>query len=185
MAAVKQITRTKIIDGACAIVRNRGMAALNARSLAEEIGCSTRPLYAEFGGMDGIRAEVMQRITAVYQGYLKRETESGKYPPYKSYGMGYIRFAREEKNYFLQLFMRDRTGEEPVEDGGDITEVLAALRSGTGLGENRARLFHLECWTFVHGVASMIATSYLDLDEDIISDMLTDVFLGLKTRYGV
>ena len=185
MAAAKQITREKIIKSACAIVRSRGMAALNARTLAAEMGCSTRPIYAESGGMGWVRAEVMKRINETYRGYIGREVASGKYPPFKAYGMGYIRFAREEKNYFQQLFMRDRRGEEPVSDGGDISDVLAALRSGTGLDGDRAKLFHAECWVFVHGVASMLATSYLDVEEEFISDMLTDVFSGLKTRFGV
>ena len=34
------------------------------------------------------------------------------YPPYKAMGMGYIRFAAEERELFRLLFMRDRSGEE-------------------------------------------------------------------------
>ena len=33
----------------------------------------------------------------------------GKYPPYKASGMAYIRFAKEEKELFKLLFMRDRS----------------------------------------------------------------------------
>ena len=42
----------------------------------------------------------------------------------------------------------------------------------------------MEMWACVHGIATMIATSYLDLGNEEISDMLTDVFLGLKMRYA-
>ena len=44
-------------------------------------------------------------------------------------------------------------------------------------------LFHLEMWVMVHGIAVMLATGYLDLDEDTVSRMLTDAYQGLKKRF--
>ena len=41
------------------------------------------------------------------------------------------------------------------------------IMKGTGLGMNDAFMLHLELWIFVHGIASMIATSYLKLGERI------------------
>lgn len=97
MAAVKKTTREKIISAAYSLVRKRGMAALNARAVASALGCSTRPIYLSFGGMDELKSAVAERITATYRSYLKCEVDRGIYPDYKAYGMGYIRFAREEK----------------------------------------------------------------------------------------
>ena len=45
MSAIKQIPKDKIIDAATELVRKNGMSALNARTLAKELGCSTRPIY--------------------------------------------------------------------------------------------------------------------------------------------
>lgn len=49
--------------------------------------------------------------------------------------------------------------------------------------EDEAYLFHLEMWLYVHGIATMIATSYLDWDDEFISRVLTDAYMGLKYRY--
>ncbi len=38
-------------------------------------------------------------------------------------------------------------------------------------------------WIYVHGMATMLATSYLELDEAFISKVLTDGYEGMKTRY--
>ncbi len=133
------------------------MQALNARSLASFLGCSTRPLYLSFGNMENIRANAVARINEIYKGYLKSASVSGRYPPYKAYGMAYIRFAREEREYFKYLFVRDSTCECVEED--DAGEIIAALVKSTGLSEDKARLFHLESWIFVHGIAVMLATS--------------------------
>ena len=52
-----------------------------------------------------------------------------------------------------------------------------------GIDEEKARMFHLEMWIYVHGIAVMIATSYLEWSEEFVSHALTDEYLGLKYRY--
>ena len=181
MSAIKKVSREDIVNAACALVRKSGMAALNARALAGVLGCSTRPIYFTFENMDDVKGEVVRRIDEVYGGYLKAEIASGRYPPFKAYGMGYIRFAKEERQFFIYKFMRNRTSERIDDDG--LKEVIEVIKSVTGLDEESARLFHLENWIFVHGIAAMFATSYIDFDEELISAMLTDVFEGLKAQY--
>lgn len=185
MSAVKMISREKIAEAAYSLVRAKGMAALNARAVAAALGCSTRPIYLSFGSMKQLKEAVAERITETYRSYLKNEAESGAYPEYKAYGMGYIRFAREEKQLFAYLFMRNRRGEGDTQDGGEISDVLGALTACTGLSDDKAERFHAESWIFVHGIATMIATSYLELDDGTVSALLTDMFTGLKARFGV
>ena len=61
--------------------------------------------------------------------------------------------------------------------------IIPVIMKNTGLSRERAELFHLELWIFVHGIASMIATSYLDWEAETVSDVLTDAYMGLKTRF--
>ena len=42
---------------------------------------------------------------------------------------------------------------------------------------------HLEMWTCVHGIATMLATSFISLEWDLISDMLSDFYHGLRARH--
>ena len=58
------------------------------------------------------------------------------------------------------------------------------VQNGTGLCNEEGKLFHLEMWAVVHGLAVMAATDYVDLDEELISTMLTDTFQGLKSRFS-
>ena len=44
-------------------------------------------------------------------------------------------------------------------------------------------MFHLEMWLYVHGIATMIATSYLNWDEAMVSQSLSDAYLGMRSRY--
>lgn len=45
-----------------------------------------------------------------------------------------------------------------------------------------AELLHTELWIFVHGVATMFATDYLDWDWELVSKMVTDAFKGFSAN---
>lgn len=96
--------------------------------------------------------------------------------------MAYIRFAKEEKELFRLLFMRDRSHEN-IEDSEENKPLTELIQQNLGISEEDACLFHLEMWIFVHGMATMLATSYLELDEEFISRVLTDGYEGMKPRY--
>ena len=59
------------------------------------------------------------------------------------------------------------------------------VHSNTGLSPMEAKLFHLEMWAFVHGIAAMFATGFLDLPWELVSKMLTDSYQGLRKQYGM
>jgi hypothetical protein len=43
----------------------------------------------------------------------------------------------------------------------------------------------MEMWVYVHGIATMLATGFLDLDWDLVSKMITDAYQGLRKQYGL
>lgn len=178
-----KVSKTDIVTAALTIVRESGAAALNARAVAAALGVSTQPVFSHYATMDELRGDVITSANALYQQYLSEDMARGDYPPYKASGMAYIRFAREERELFRLLFMRDRSKERIHKDSGELAPLIQLIRKNTGLSEEDAFLFHLEMWVCVHGIATMIATSYLEWDVDMISRMLTDCYMGLTTRY--
>ncbi len=57
------------------------------------------------------------------------------------------------------------------------------VQDTTGLSSAKAKIFHLEMWAYVHGIATMFATGFLDLDWEIVSKMITDAYMGLRKQY--
>ena len=108
---------------------------------------------------------------------------AGKYPPYKASGMAYMRFALEERELFRLLFMRDRSGEGKIDDRESVRPILNLLQEKLELDEEQAARFHGEMWLFVHGIATALATDYLPWDEEQVSRMMSDVYLGLRHRF--
>ena len=177
-----KFTRNKITNAALNLTRKAGPDGLTARALAEELGCSVKPIFDLFKNMEEVQGAVLSAAQGLYLSFLAEDMAAGKYPPYKASGMGYIRFAREERELFKMLFMCDRKG-EPLKPGKEMDVIIPVIMKNTGLSREKAELFHLEMWIFVHGIAAMIATSYLDLEMETVSGVLTDAYMGLKARF--
>lgn len=178
-----KITKQDIIETAISLVREHGEGALNARSIALFLGCSTQPIFSNFASMEELQdALIKSAYEDFYLSFLKKEAESEKYPKYKAFGMAYIRFAKEEKELFKLLFMRDRKGEEllPTQDFDASVEMIMKTN---GISREKAQLMHLEMWMSVHGIATMIATSFFEPEWELISNILSDFYQGIRTRH--
>lgn len=183
MPPKSRFTKKEIVDAALNITREEGFSAVTARALGARLHSSPKVIFGLFANMEELQQEVMKAANDLYQRYLQEDMAAGRYPPYKAAGMAYIRFAREETELFKLLFMRTRTKKEAEQPADEMKEILALIQKNTGLSAERALYFHLEMWTFVHGIATMLATSYLELDAETISTMLTDIYMGVKTRF--
>ncbi len=180
-----KVTKEDIINAAVDIVRKSGAQAINARAVASVLNCSTQPVFSNFDTMDELRLAVLKKADVLCQEYMRREEESGKFPVYKANGMAYIRFAKEEKELFKLLYMRDRSGESGQEGSKLTDEMESIVHNNTGLSCAQVKLFHLEMWAYVHGIATMFATNFFDLEWELVSKMLTDSYQGLRKQYGV
>lgn len=178
-----KITRENIITVSLDVIREYGAEALNARAIAKELNCSTQPIFSNYSTMEDLRSDVMQAAKQLYQRYIEVGMKDSDYPQYKASGIYYIKFAKEEKELFKLLFMRDRSQEEIKQEREDVSELLHLISADTGMSLDDAYMFHIEMWIFVHGIATMIATSYLNWDWEIISRMMTDAYQGVKERY--
>jgi hypothetical protein len=179
-----KVTKEKIAESAFELVRKNGIEALNARSIAQMLECSTQPIFSNYESMSILQREVVKKAYELTLVYREREMASGEFPSYKASGIAYIRFAKEEKMLFKLLFMSGADVSDCDIAKNDWNSTVKSISGYAGVAESRAELFHLEMWMFVHGVASMLATGNIDLEMDIVSDMLSDIYLGLKARYG-
>ena len=177
MPAKKVIAKEDILNAALEIVRERGIEALNMRTLAKRCNCSTQPIYLSFNGIEDLKKQIDAEVLNVFKKYMDDEVASGRYPKYKAVGMGYIRFAKEEKELFKYVMMHRgmvRDGTEKIFD-----DTVFMLMKNYGLYQDEASKLHMHMWIFVHGIATMLATGYLDWDWQTVSLMVTDVFNGL------
>ena len=177
-----KITRDEIVSSAVNIVRIAGEGALNARSLATSLGCSTQPIFSNFESMEELFDAVRVSAYSIYSRFIDEELKGGDHPPYKAYGVAYIRFARAERELFKLLFMCDRNGKEAMPTA-DYNEAVEMIMSANQIDKETATLIHLEVWSATHGIATMIVTSFLELDESLIFRILSDIYHGVRGQH--
>lgn len=177
-------TKEEIQAAALELTREKGFAAVTARSLGKKLGTTSRPIFSHYATMADVQKAVIEAAEDLYRAYIKKEIASGKYTAYKAKGMAYIKFAREEKELFKLLFMRDRSRERTKENSREKDLPTGLIEKQTGIDRASATTFCLEMWAYTHGIAALIATDYLSWDEELSSRALTDVYEGLKNKHG-
>ena len=180
-------TKEQIIQTALELAREGGIAAVTAKSVGAKLNSSVKLVFGQFANMEEVKNEVLKEAYQFWRNYIQTAMGKNEYPTCassgKAYGMAYIHFAKEEKELFKLLFMRDRSG-EVTDDGADMKPVLEAIMRASGLSAEDAYMVHTEMWIFVHGIATMVATSYLAWDDQLISQFLTDTYFGMKHRFS-
>lgn len=181
MARRTTIEKKQIGEAAVALIREKGHEALNARAVAAYLGCSTQPIFSNFSSMAELKEYALRQSLEIYNAFIGREMQSPEYPtPYKASGMGYIKFAMQEKNLFKFLFMRDRSTEKEHAEESTFSDIIPVIMKGMGIDEATARRFHLSMWIVVHGIASMVATNYVDIDLQTISETVSEAYAGIR-----
>lgn len=176
-----RITGTEIINIAISIVREQGIEAVNARSIASRLNCSVRPLFREFSSMDILKSAVIKKASEIYTQKMKEAFESSQ--GFYAMGIAYTNFAKTEPNLFRLLFMTNLLkNKNAVHIAGTTTgdnEVITSICNQTGLKESNAQELYTGIWLTTHGIASLFATNSCTLNDDEISKILKNCFEGL------
>ena len=181
MSAVKKISKGDIIDAAVDVLREGGAAAINARSVAKKLGCSTQPIYLSFQNMDDLKAAMTQRAIALHTRYV---WDSNSDTQYSCYGMGFVKFASEEKYLFRWLYL---DGEQlgPHKDDVLLPEIIAAIVNEYGYTEEVARKLHQDMIYYSYGMAILANTGHLNLTDSELRAAFRREFTALTAYYDV
>lgn len=177
-----KFTKDEIISAAFDIVRRKGPEALTARSLADSLESSPRPIFTVFAGMEEIAAEVTLRAKALYAEYVRQGLASR--PQFKGVGTQYIIFAIREPKLFQLLFMHEHDAVPPlgevlqlIEDS--FEEILKSITTAYGFDRDTALRLYYHMWIYSHGIATLCATKMCSFTAEDISRMLTEVCASL------
>lgn len=185
MPAARKVSKDEIIDAAVEVLRDGGFAAINARSVAKKLGCSTQPIYFSFQNMDELKAALTERAIQLH---IQRVRDSlriheGHDSRYSSYGMGFVKFAAEEKQLFRWLYLE---GEQmgPYQNDVLIPEIINVIMDEFGYSEDVSRRFHQDMIYFTYGLAILANTDHLHLPETKIRSAFRREFRALAAIYG-
>ena len=185
MPAVKKVSKEKIIDAAVEVLRDGGFSAINARSVAKKLGCSTQPIYLSFQSMDELKVALTERAIQLHTQRVRDSLRAhqGNDSRYSSYGMGFVKFAAEEKQLFRWLYLEGKQL-DPYQNDVLLPEVIAVIVEEFGYSEDVARRFHQDMIYFSYGLAILANTGHLHLTETELREAFRREFRGLTAIYG-
>lgn len=169
-----KFTKEQILSASLELVRKEGRDAVTARKVAEALHASSKVIFGLFDSMEALQNDLVLAAQRHFDAFADQMIREGRYLPYKAIGMAYIRYAAEERELFRLLYMRDRSAERAALQ--DDEKAVRVLMENYRISENQARNMQLHMWFYVHGIASLIATGYLPLDEEKTSQLLTEHF---------
>jgi AcrR family transcriptional regulator len=184
MAQRTTFTKEKIVEAAYDLTQEQGWGAVTSRAIASKLGSSTMPLYSSLRSMDEIETHVRARAESALQEYQRRKyTENSML----NSAVGYVTFARDQRQLFRFLFVdrplaanrpRRRAAVPDIYAAGGVADL--ADQAAIAMGDPRV----LKSWAFAHGLASLLSAGVLELTDNDIARLLSEVGAAIYSPPG-
>ncbi len=183
------ISREMILEAALKILIRDGYAAVNVKTIAKELGCSTQPVVWHFENMEGLRAALSEYARE----YAARKAVSdgrNKIESFEFLGRSYVKMALKEPNLFKFLYL----GESPMGKPYDLKgiardkknkEMISKIAEQTGLNEEQVIRFVRNTLIYSHGIATMVATGVFKGTEKEMMEMINDAADSFILKEGI
>ena len=174
-----RITREMIVDAAVEVARQKGYEHINARTVSEELSCSTQPVMYHFDTIESLKHAAYAGADRLHTAYLLQLPPDRD--PVLGIGLNYIRFAVEEPQLFRFLFQSgyaDRRSLPEMAGSEELLPILTVMREGSGLSMEQTRQVFLTVALFAHGYASIIAGGGMDYNETEAAEHLRRAWNG-------
>lgn len=172
-----------VINAAFEIARTNGIEAVNAKSVANYLECSTKPVMYNFATIEELKLTVFDKAFA----YMKEQVVFPKGKrceyPMREVGLDYISFARREPNLFKLLFESSYSERCPVDDLGvdlDFQPVIEAFAKFLNISVEEARAEWLIRYFMVHGIACRIVNQKVDYSDEQLLEFMVRFDAGRK-----
>lgn len=189
MPSSPRIKKEDMLQAALELVSRDGYAALNIKAVARELGCSTAPISWQFGGMDGLREELIlfaeQYVEDKY--YSRNENEVAAF---EQRGRGTIDLALENPNLFRFLYTGERsqilsTGFRLQTNNPDTDNVYQKMADLLGITLNQVMDFAMTMMVYTQGIGTLIALGIVKDTKENMYRMLHNTGLTYLKGLGV
>ena len=176
MAPKYKFTKEEMVEAALRVVRTKGIGGLTAKTMADELGTSTQPIFTS--SMEGIKREIFAAAVRVYDGYtdagLKAEV------PFFGVGMQYIRFAREEPELYRLLFLSRETDLSAIKSMEHLQQLVRpTLMRIYHMTSQEADFYFRSLWLVVHSLSTLIVTGDCPYSDQEIGRILTSFSISI------
>ena len=189
MPSSPKIKKEDILQTALEIVTQDGYAALNIKAVAKKLGCSTAPISWQFGGMDGLREELIpfaeQYVENTYYSFHENELVT-----FEQRGKGTIDLALEKPYLFRFLYTGERSqllsnGFELQQDLSDDPNMYEKIADMLEITIEQAMDFAMTMMVYTQGIGTLIASGIVQDTKENMYRMLHNTGMTYLKGLGV
>ena len=183
-----KITKDMILNTVLTITRENGFEYVNARSIAKELNCSTRPIFTCYENMEELKNDFLNFAFDYYNKYVENYNQVEKPKPYLLFPLSYVEFAKTESQLFKLLFISDM--DLDMEEANDFyneignTEKATAFSDMLGISLESGKKLFLDLFLYTHGIAVLTATKKLFLRHDEVEKIIAGFLSAFIQRKG-
>lgn len=175
-----KVTRDMIVDAAFEVARALGAENVNARTVAEKLGCSTQPVMYHFSKIEEMKRAAYEKADLFHTEYLMN-IEKPQDGIMLGIGLNYIRFAIKEANLFRFLFQSGIAVKHSLlemVESEDLKPLLDMMSGAMEMTLEQTKEVFVTLALFAHGYASFIANNSLEYDEKLVAAHLERTYNG-------
>ena len=171
-----KFTKNDILNAAYDVMKQNGIKHISARRIAEKFKGSTAPIYANFSTIDELKKEVIRMAEEKLNEYLYRDYTGREL---FDAAMGFIKFARDEKELFRAIFLDAAEGFSDLFDKTmrALLKEEIVLKSFPKLSFTQAKDGIERLWVHLFGYATLVFVSTNPENEtnEVIEDKINGI----------
>ena len=189
MPSSPKIKKEDMLQAALKLVAKNGYAALNIKAVAKELGCSTAPISWQFGGMDGLREELIPFVERYVEDTYYSRCEN-EFTTFEQRGKGTIDLALENPNLFHFLYTGQRSqllsiGFEFQTNDQDTFNMFQKMAEMLGITPKQVMDFAMTMMVYTQGIGTLIASGIVKDTKENMYRMLHNTGMIYLKGLGV
>lgn len=157
-------SKKQIFDTAFALFESKGLEAITARNLGKALSSSPAPIYAHYSSITDLKNELISVAKNKFLEYLKNPITD---KIYLNIGIGICTFAKENKQLFVSIFLREQSFSDLIREFRDIIKIeMDKDDRFSNLSVEFKDMLFFDCWTYAHGLSTLIATGFFPADKE-------------------
>ena len=181
MPPKQRITREMILERSFAMFSREGMEAVNARSVAKALNCSTQPIFSYYAGMEDLKTTLEQKANETFDQAIKAAGDQAD--PVVRLCVAYVRFAAQEPRLFAHLFMRLDAEQTRVFPDAALREEIAQQEcASAGLSPEQAQALIDRMTVCAHGLATLLASGRTAFPPEQAEKLLAEAYDSVLAR---
>lgn len=184
-----QITKEKILTAALDVLICNGYSAVNIKSIAKELKCSTQPIAWQFGNMDNMR-EALTQEAVTYANKKMMPTSTNCIEAFWQIGYAYINLAFDTPNLFRFVYMGEsknycRGGFDSILTDSGNAILIDKLCQNLDISREQANMLFQRMIVYTHGIVSLVVAGVLNCTKEQVYSIVKDFGSDLLSLTGI